>query len=110
MFDVRTQPQVVVPLAEGTVLTVQGPAAITKKVHIENLDSSNTLTWKFQSSDDGVTWTDVAASTTLAPLGNVHVDLVAHIMHRLRASGDLDIAVECAARTAFSGTISFLSI
>jgi CII-binding regulator of phage lambda lysogenization HflD len=102
MFDVRTQPLVTVPLAEGTVLTVQ--------VHLENLDVAATMSYKFQWSDDNVTWTDVAASTTLAPLAHIHVDLIAHIMHRLRASGDLDIAVECAARTAFSGTISFLSI
>jgi hypothetical protein len=110
MFDVRTQPRIAVALAEGTVLTVQGPAAIPKKVHIENLDQANTLSYKFQYSDDNVSWTDVSPTTTLAPLGDVHIDLTAHIFHRLRAAGDLDIAVECGARVAFTGTISFLSI
>lgn len=107
MFVNKNQSRIEVPLAEGTVFTVQGAAALTKKIHIENLDQVNTMTYKFQYSDDNVTWTDVAIATTLAPTATVHTDLTGHIFHRLRASGDLDIAVEASAFLAFNNLFNF---
>lgn len=111
MFNTQVLPLVVVPLAEGTVLTIQGPAAITKRITLENLDSSNTLTYKWQWTDDGISWTDVAPFATIAPgAAPVHADLTAHIRHRLRAYGDLNIAVYAFARVADTTTLSFVAI
>jgi hypothetical protein len=110
MFDVKTQPQVVIPLTEGTVFVVQGPASMTKMVVLENLDQANTMTYKFQFSDDGTIYTDVAAFTTLAPGAAVHVDLTAHVFHRLRAFGDLLIAVEVGVQMPFNAAFNFFNL
>lgn len=110
MFVTRTHPMLTVPLLAGTVFNILGPAVLTKRVTMDNLDQANTLSYKFQYSDDGTTWTDVAAITTLAPLASVHVDLTAHIYHQMVASGDLDIAVEVAVRVANTTSFSFSTI
>lgn len=110
MFVVKTQPNVTVPLLSGDILTIQASAATTKRVMIENLDVANTLTYKFQWSDDAATWTDVAVAAALAPLASFHVDLAGHIFHKLVASGDLDIAVEVAGRMAYNNIFSFVTI
>ena len=110
MFVTRTHPMLTVPLLSGTVFNILGPAVLTKRVTMDNLDQANTLTYKFQWSDDGTTWTDVAASTTLAPGASVHVDLTAHIYHQMVGSGDLDIAVEVAVRVANVTTFSFSTV
>ena len=104
MFVTRTHPMLVVPLLSGTVFSVLGPASLVKRVTMDNLDQANTLTYKFQWSDDGTTWTDVAANATLAPGASVHVDLTGHIYHQMVGSGDLNIAAEVATRVA-NGTI-----
>lgn len=110
MFNNKIQPLAEVPLSEGTVFTVQGPAAMTKMIVLENLDQANTMTWKFQYSDDGAAWTDVAVATTLAPGVAVHVDLTAHVFHRLRASGDLNIAVEAGVQMPFNDSFNFFNL
>jgi hypothetical protein len=100
----------VVAVASGTVFSVLGPSALGKKVTMDNLDQANTLTYKFQWSDDGTTWTDVAANAALAPLASVHVDLTGHIYHQMVGSGNLNIAVEISVRVANVTTFSFSTI
>lgn len=106
----KVVPQVSVPVTEGTVLTLQAAAAMEKTVLIENLDAVNTLTYRFQFSDDGSTWTDVAANTTLAPGGTVQVVLSGNIFHRLQALGNLNIGVKASSRLAFTGIIHFSNV
>lgn len=110
MLVSKTQPNITVPLTEGTVLTVQGNAAEVKAVTLENLDAASTLTYRFQWSDDGATWTDVAANTTLAPLAHVKVDLTAHVYHRLRAEGNLLIAAKVDVYQSFNSIFSFVNL
>jgi len=110
MFVSKVQPNITVAISEGTVLTVQGNAAEVKSVVIENLDAANTLTYKWQSSDDGSTWTDVAASATLAPTEHIHADLSAHVYHRLRASGNLLISVKVDVYQSFNNIFSFVNL
>lgn len=108
MFVTKTEPKVAVALAEGTVFEIQGLSSIPKEVVIDNLDQINTLTWKFQYSDDGSTWTDIGTSATLAAEESVRTTLSDHVFYRLRASGDLDIAVMVEARVPFADKFSFL--
>lgn len=110
MFVTRTHPIVIVPLLSGTVFSVMGAAALIKRVTMDNLDQANTLTYKFQYSDDGVTWTDVAVSAALAPGASVHTDLTGHIYHQMVGSGDLNIAVEIATRVANTTIFNFSTI
>jgi hypothetical protein len=108
MFVTKVEPQLEVALAEGTVATVQGLAAVPKEVVIDNLDAANTLTWKFQYSDDASTWTDIGVSATLAAGGSVRTTLEDHVFYRLRASGDLNISMMVEARVPFADMFSFL--
>lgn len=110
MLVVKNQPTITVPLAEGTVLTVQGNAGESKIVTIENLDPASTLTYRFQYSSDGVTWTDVAANTTLAPLAHIDITLDTYVYHRLRASGNLLIAAQVQAYQTFNSIFSFVNL
>lgn len=109
MFVTKTEPQISVPATEGTVLTVQGPATAEKHVVLHNLDGASTLTYRFQSSDDGSTWVDVAADATLAPGLELEVELTGATFHRLRASGNLNIAAKVDASVAFLGTFTFIA-
>jgi hypothetical protein len=104
MFNSNSVPYLNVPVSEATIFTVQGPAATAKTVVVENLDATNTMTYKYQYSDDGVTYTDAATFTTLAPAARVRSNPVNHIWWRLRASGNLYIAVKVDYEGTFSGT------
>ncbi len=110
MLVVKTQPNITVAIGEGTVLTVQGNAAESKIITIENLDLSSTLTYRFQSSSDGVTWTDVASDTTLAPTAHIDIVLDTFVYHRLRASGNLIIAAQVQAHQSFNAIFSFVNL
>lgn len=82
-----------------------------RRVVIENLDAANTLTWKFQASNDATTWVDEAADTTLAPGSRVSVSLSGSVFYRLRASGNLSIAVKVdAEQDIVNATFSFHNI
>jgi hypothetical protein len=109
MFVTKSEPQISVGATEGTTFTVQGAAGATKRVAIKNLDSANTLTYRYQFSDDAQTWTDVATDTTLAPGAEVETDLTAHVFHRLRASGNLNIAAKVDSSVAFQNTFTFIA-
>lgn len=94
MYISKHEPRLTVPATEGTVLTIQGLAAQRHRVVHENLDGANTLTWRWQSSNDASSWVDVAADTTLAPGLRVQSELIGSIFYRLRASGNLAIAAK----------------
>lgn len=89
MFVTKVQPCLTIPLAEGTVATVQGSAGATKIAELCNLDGANTITYKWQFSDDGAIWTDIGVAAPIAPGNSVTTLLTAHVFHRLRASGNL---------------------
>lgn len=110
MFVIKTEPSVTVTLAEGTAFTVQGNAAESKIVTIENLDAASTLTYRFQYSSDGSAWTDVAADTTLAPTAHIDITLDTYVYHRFRASGNLLISVQVAAFQSFNNIFSFVNL
>jgi hypothetical protein len=110
MLISKTIPNLAVAVSEATAVTITGPAAESKHIVLENLDASNTLTYKWQYSDDGLVWTDVAAFTTLSPEDWVHTDLSAHLMHRLRAYGNLTVAIKADITIASTTTISFLNL
>jgi hypothetical protein len=99
----KSEPQLSVAVSEGTVCTIQGLAAQSHLVVIENLDAANTLTYRFQYSNDGSSWTDVAADATLAPTLRVRATLTGSVFYRLRASGNLNIAVKVDAETSIVG-------
>lgn len=110
MFVSRTEPKIAVPVSEGTVFTVQSPAAQQRDIILENTDPSNTMTYRYQQSNDNVTYTDVASNTTLAPGARVRTTLSGAIFYRLRASGNLNIAVKIDSEMAFTGVFSFINI
>lgn len=93
----KVLPLVSVPLTEGTVLTLQSAAGQAKTVVITNLDLANTLQYKFQFSDDGVNYTDVAPLAAVSPGDSVQTVLTGNIFHRIRALGNLNIAVKASA-------------
>jgi len=108
MFESKVQPNISVPVTEGTVLTVSAPAAVERRVVIENLDLSNTLTWRWQFSDNGTSFADVAPDASLAPGLRVASILSGHVFYRLRASGNLTIAVKADAEIAMvAATMNF---
>jgi len=108
MFVTKVEPKIAVAVSEGTVFSIQGLSAVPKEVVLDNLDESNTLTYKWQHSDDDDTWTDVAAEDTLAAGGSIRTSLADHVFYRLRASGSLDIAVMAEARVAFASQFTFI--
>ena len=109
MFVTKSEPQINVGPTEGTIFTVQGSAGITKSVALKNLDGASTLTFRYQFSDDGQSWTDVGPDTTLAPGAEVETGLIDHVFHRLRASGNLDIATKLDASVPFVSTFTFIA-
>lgn len=111
MFVSKNEPKINVPVSEGTVFTVQSAAGVERRVAMENLDAANTMTWRFQYSDDNSTWTDEATDTTLAPGARIAEELTGHVFYRLRASGNLDIAVQINAEFDLVGsTFSFHNV
>lgn len=110
LFVDKTVPLIVVPVTEATVLDLQSAAGQEKTVVIENLDGANTLTFRFQSSNDNVTFTDVAANATLAPGATIQTVLSGDIFHRIRAFGNLNIAVKASSRLAFNGILHFSNV
>lgn len=109
MLESKFEPAISVALTEGTVLTVAAPANVERKVVLVNLDSSNTLTWRWQWSDNNSNWTDVDTDDTLAPGATAPVSVLSgHLFYRLRASGNLTIAVKVDAELPLvNATISF---
>jgi hypothetical protein len=109
MFVSKHEPLLAVPVSEGTVFTVQAAPAVERRVVIENLDANNTMTWRFQSSDDSSVWTDVATDASLAPGLRVSNTLQGSTFYRLRASGSLNIAAKVDAEVAIvADTFSFV--
>lgn len=108
MFITKVEPKLVVPFTEGTVVTVLTASSQEIDLTLDNLDLINTLTFKWQSSPDGATWTDVATFATLAPgIRNVTTVSVASATHyRLRASGLLNVALKVDAQRAWASDIS----
>lgn len=94
MFVTKTVPKLTVAVSEGTVASIQTAAGKQKDTLIENLDGANTLTYRWQFSDDEISWTDVAPNSTVPPGGRVRTILSGHIFHRLRGLGNLNIALK----------------
>lgn len=106
MFRFEVQPSIAVPVSEATIFEIFGVDAIGKMVVIENLDPSNTLTYKWQVWN-GSSWTDVAAFATVAPSASAAFLLAQQDTRmRLRGYGNLTIAVALLRSTAFSTAFS----
>jgi len=107
MFVTKIEPRLSVPTTEGTVILINTISGQAVSVVIENLDQFNTLTYKFQRSDNGSTWVDVATFAELAPESRVSTDLPTGTwpFFRLRGSGNLNVAVRVDAQVTFSGDI-----
>lgn len=93
MFVSQFEPLLSVGPTEGEVFRIEGTAAQERRVVVENLDSVNTLTYRFQNSNDASSWTDEASNATLAPGARTSVVLSGEVFYRLMGSGSLDIAV-----------------
>ena len=102
--------QIAVPVTEGDLVTITSSAGQSKTVVIENLDAANTLQYKFQFSDDGVNFTDVAPLANLSPMTAVQVVLSGNIFHKLRGLGSLNIAVKVSGNLTFNGTIDLTNV
>lgn len=104
MFIHEIQPNVTVPATpDSELFRVLGAQANAVVLIFENLDPSNTLTWRLQSSPDGTTWTDVASNATLAPGATVAPQVITgQPFYRMLGSGNLTIAV-----VALVGGVSF---
>lgn len=103
MFVTQVEPQMAVAASEGTVFVIEGTAAQERRVEVVNLDLANSLTARYEFSNDGVSWTDVASDAVLAPtLTRVDV-LTGNILYRLRGSGSLNIAVRVTSSKAIVG-------
>jgi len=110
MIVAHVQPNITVPLAEATVLELVDADPTGRLVILENLDLANTMTYKWQTSPDRSVWTDLAASTTLAPLTAIGMMLTsANNFHRLRASGNLTAAVGILRHRSFSGALPLIN-
>lgn len=108
MFVEKIEPNLAVPISEGTIFTVNGPSAVAQQVTLWNLDDVNTLSYKYQWSDDGgSTWTDVAVLATLAPGLQVVTSLSGHIQFRLRAFGNLACAARVTSLIPFAGIFTY---
>lgn len=102
MFVEQVEPQMAVGAGEGTIFVVEGTAAQVRRIEFTNLDAVNTMTWRYEESNDGASWSDVAADDTLAA-GASRVDsLSGSIFYRLRASGSVNIAVRVTSSKAIT--------
>lgn len=90
-----------VPATESTIWEVLHVPSSGLAVILENLDAANSMTYKFQESADGVTWTDILfnvsnctsqESTFTITAGNHHLVKVVPSQNRvrLRAYGTLN--------------------
>jgi len=107
MFRFEVEPEIAAGVSEATLFTLIGTDAIGKMVIVENLDQANTLTYKWQWSNDQVTWTDIAAATTLSAgdsIGFLRTEVYQYL--RLRGSGNLNVAVAVLRVQSFSGNFS----
>jgi hypothetical protein len=110
MFATLTEPQLTVPATETSIFTVQGPAAQARSVTIENLDATNTLTYRYQYSSDGTNWTDVQPNATISPGGRFRTTLSGNVFYRLLASGNLSLAAKVEADADFNGTFTVVNV
>ena len=111
MIVTAIEPSITVPLIEATVAELVDADLVGRQVIITNLDIANTLFWKFQYSLDKVAYTDLAAFAALAPLAAVQVVLTNPAnYHRLRAYGNLKIAVSVTRYKGFSGTFPLVTV
>lgn len=111
MFVNLFEPDITVPAVEGEVFQVLGSLSRTVTLLMKNLDAANTLTYRFQYSDDASSWTDVAANTTLAPgATSAPIDLLGHPFFRLMASGNLTLAVQASGNFPFNDQFAVLAV
>jgi len=83
------------PAVADRVTEFQNSADLPPYVSVENLDSSVSVPIKFQESDDGTNWTDIAGTTnTVGPSDSVGVVVVAtRAKIALHAGGNARILV-----------------
>lgn len=93
------------PVADGTIFDMIGAPPAGLQVTLANMDDSATMVYKFQSSDDGVTWTDIAlpidnvggtaAVFSIVAGGTPHALRIApaHPRVRMVARGDLNAEI-----------------
>lgn len=108
MLQLDMVAQEAVGVTEETVFTIYSPDPIGKLVVLENLDSSNNLTWRFQTAPSASgSWTDVAADATLNPGDSTFQLLSSSEPYvRLRASGNLNISITVLRHRAFNDAFS----
>lgn len=109
-----TQSEIItVPASEATVLEIVDADGDTGRlVILDNRDGANTLTFTWQKSSDKSTWTDVGTTNdTLAP-GQQEAFLFTEpeSFMRLRAEGDLELAVAMLRWKAFNGTMPLVTL
>jgi hypothetical protein len=110
MMVTHVQPAITVPVSEGTVLELVDADPVGRLVIVENLDDANTMYWKFQTSPDKSTWTDVSSYAALAPGAAVAVTLSsANSFHRLRAYGNLTASAAVLRHRAFTGVMPLIN-
>lgn len=103
MYVAQFEPLLAVGASEGTIFTIEGTSAQERRVVIENLDVINTMTFRYEFSDDAITWTDEDPDAPLAAGSRFSTALIGHIFYRLRASGSLNIAVRIDTEKALTG-------
>ena len=111
MIVTQTEPSITVPVSEATVAEIVDSDTVGRQVILQNLDAANTLFYKFQKSPDKVVYTDIAALVSIAPLGSAQVVLTAVEPYlRLRAYGNLKMAMSIHRVKAFTGTFPLVTV
>ena len=95
MFVTRVLNNVDVPLTEGDVFLLSGLAGQERRVVIENLDTANTLTFRFQESASGQpgTFTDIETNTPVSPGARATRILTSNVWYKMVGLGLLKVAI-----------------
>lgn len=81
------------PAVADGVVQFANDGAHAPVVTVENLDGAQSLSMKYQESDDGATWTDIAGTNVTVNPGEVDVQEVVSTRRLIRLHGGNDVQI-----------------
>jgi|GEM_PF-1912549 len=93
MIDVKTSLKYTAPASAAIVVEFRNDGNLNPYVVVENKDGVNSIAAKYQESDDGVTWTDIAGTNVNIGPGDADGQVVVSSRARiaLHAGGNADL-------------------
>lgn len=93
MIDSKTNLKYLAPATAAIVVEFRNDGNLNPYCVVENKDTTNSIALKYQESDDGVTWTDIAGTNATVGPGDSDGQVVISAKSRLalHAGGSADL-------------------